>query len=193
MPLYHPQLNRKKKVKEGAAMTLKGGMVYAFKGGNTGEFWLYNPEKDSWYGKDTIPREPDRKRVKGGGSLATFGDDIWALKGNNTTSIWKWSGGEASLLSLLPDKAVLSEAKGPKEKWGLEIRTNPLRTPFNLFYTLLEKGVAELSIYNSLGELVYKAKSDRGQFTIRGLPSGIYILRLKSKGYKEERKIVVVR
>ncbi|MEO0101857.1 MAG: hypothetical protein ABIK84_05590, partial [candidate division WOR-3 bacterium] len=87
MPLYHPQVNRKKKVKEGAALTLKDNKIYAFKGGNTGEFWMYNPEDDSWYPKDTIPRAEERKRVKGGGALATFGTDIWALKGNNTTSI----------------------------------------------------------------------------------------------------------
>ncbi|MEO0098161.1 MAG: hypothetical protein ABIK94_01035 [candidate division WOR-3 bacterium] len=90
MPYHHPQVNRKKKVKEGGAMTVWNGKIWAFKGGNTDEFWLYDPELNQWFGRDTMPKMPEKKWVKGGGSLATIAGVIWALKGNNTTSIWRY-------------------------------------------------------------------------------------------------------
>ncbi|MEO0110594.1 MAG: T9SS type A sorting domain-containing protein, partial [candidate division WOR-3 bacterium] len=190
MPLYHPQVNRKKKVKEGAALALKDNKIYAFKGGNTGEFWMYNPEDDSWYPKDTIPRAEERKRVKGGGALATFGTDIWALKGNNTTSIWKYTEGDIFLMPEIVERSVALNLTENK----VTLRFNsPTKTPFTVSYHLTKRATASLKIYNSLGELVYSGKSDKGEFTIKKLPVGIYLLRFESKGYKEERKLIVVK
>ncbi len=191
LPLYHPQLNRKKKVKEGAVMTVKGGEIFAFKGGNTGEFWMYKPEKDSWYGKDTIPRGEDRKRVKGGSALVTFGNEIWALKGNNTTSIWRYSEGDILMVSVLPNEGLLGEGKRIKET-GLKI-SSVTKTPLHLSSNLPRGTLSTLSLYNSLGKLVYQEKSDKGIFSIRELPAGIYLLRFEAKGYKEERKLIIIR
>ena len=190
MPLYHPQLNRKKKVKEGAAMTVLDNKIYAFKGGNTGEFWMYSPAEDSWYGKDTIPRADERKRVKGGASLATLGGYIWALKGNNTTSIWRYSEGDLLTLPTILEKSVSLDLS--QKRFTLRINS-PTRMPVNISYTLPEKTSATLMIYNSLGELVYSATSDKGLFTIKELPTGIYLLRFSAKGYRVEKKLIVVK
>ncbi len=192
MPLYHPQLNRKKKAKEGAAMTIYNGMIYAFKGGNTGEFWSYNPTTDTWIGKDTISRNPDRKRVKGGGALVATNGDIFALKGNNTTSIWKYTEADIFFLPQLLAKSITTDIVQNAE-YGMRIIQNPTRTPISIFYTLPKKEPATLRIYNSLGELVYNTNSDRGFFVIKNLPAGIYILRFTAKDYTEDRKLIVVR
>ena len=192
MPLYHPQLNRKKKVKEGAAMTVLDNKIYAFKGGNTGEFWMYDPERDSWYGRDTIPRGSEGKRVKGGASLVTFGSDIWALKGNNTTSIWKYT--EAvDLFAGLPKTGAMVEKQMENKAIGLRILPNPTKGLTTVYYNLPKKEQATLRIYNTLGELVYSAKSDKGLWTIKKLPVGIYLLRFEAKGYRVERKLIVVK
>ncbi|MEO0110260.1 MAG: SBBP repeat-containing protein, partial [candidate division WOR-3 bacterium] len=99
MPFTHPLWNKKKKVGEGAAMTLKGNRIYAFKGNNTKEFWSFDPAT-KWAGLETIPKMPDKKYVKGGG-LCTWGDGtIYALKGNNTTSIWKYTGNKSQISNL---------------------------------------------------------------------------------------------
>ncbi|MEO0099200.1 MAG: T9SS type A sorting domain-containing protein, partial [candidate division WOR-3 bacterium] len=64
-----------------------------------------------------------------------------------------------------------------------------------VYYNLPKKEVAILKVYNTLGNLVYSAKSDKGEFTIKKLPAGIYLLRFESAsgGYKEDRKLIVVK
>jgi hypothetical protein len=62
-----------------------------------------------------------------------------------------------------------------------------------VYYTLPEKEVASLKIYNALGEVVYSEKSDKGVFIIKQLPAGIYLLRFEAKGERVERKLIVVK
>ncbi|GEM_PF-1096282 len=191
MPLSHPQLNRNKKVKEGAALTVLDGKIYAFKGGNTGEFWVYYPIGDSWKGKAMIPKEPDGKLVKGGAALVTFGQAIWALKGNNTVSIWKYIEPPTCLFSQLPNEGSAGEISEVKKEFGVKSRTNPT-TPVTIFYNLPTREVVTLRIYNSLGELVYSEKTNQGFFSVRKLPPGIYILRFSVSGYEEKEKLIIV-
>ncbi len=189
MPLYHPQGNRKKKVKEGAVMTVKDGSVFAFKGGNTNEFWFYDLEKDSWFGRDTLPKGNERKRVKGGSGLASFGDEIWALKGNNTSSIWKYTEG----FNEEREKPRAESGKG-KEKNGMRIVQGPISSG-KVYYHLFQKGRARIRIYNTLGKIVYSNETDKGDFFIdaRRLPVGVYIIQFEWLGDKEVEKLIVVR
>jgi hypothetical protein len=82
----------KKKVKDGGALAAAGGRVYAFKGNNTTEFWVYFPERDSWAPRTPIPEAYPgfyyRKRVKSGGALVAIRDSIYALKGGNCEEFW---------------------------------------------------------------------------------------------------------
>jgi len=80
----------------------------------------------------------------------------------------------------------------PKRIPALRI-SSPTRTPFNITYTAPDKTPVSLTIYNTLGRKVYSEKSAKGTFTIKNLPAGMYLLRLESKGYKEERKLVIVK
>ncbi len=193
MPFSHPMWGKKKKVGEGASMTLKGGKIYAFKGNNTKEFWSFDPAT-KWAGLETIPKAEDKKYVKGGGGLCTWSDGtIYALKGNNTTSIWKYTGSATSLANL-PNTAPMENITGKRlSETGLKILPNPTKGLTKVYYNLPKKEMATLRIYNTLGSVVYFARSDKGEFTIKKLPAGIYLLRFESTGYKEERKLIVVK
>ncbi|MEO0101362.1 MAG: CARDB domain-containing protein [candidate division WOR-3 bacterium] len=191
MPFNHPMWNKKKKVGEGAAMVVKGGKIYAFKGNNTKEFWGLTPPA-GWVGLDTIPKMPEKKYVKGGGGLCVWSDGtIYALKGNNTTSIWKYTGEYLPLAATLPNTATMEYLTG--KELGIRIVPNPTKGLTKVYYNLPKKELATLKIYNTLGRVVYLGRSDKGEFTIKKLPVGIYLLRLESKGYKEERKLIVVK
>ncbi len=189
MPFTHPMWNKKKKVGEGASMTLKSGKIYAFKGNNTKEFWSFDPTT-KWAGLETIPKMPDKKYVKGGGGLCTWTDGtIYALKGNNTLSIWKYTGEDLTLA--LPSSNIGTQELS--RKTFIQINSNPTKGLTKVYYNLPKKELATLKVYNILGNLVYSAKSEKGEFTIKRVPAGIYLLRFESKGYKEERKLIVVK
>ncbi|MEO0093728.1 MAG: T9SS type A sorting domain-containing protein [candidate division WOR-3 bacterium] len=102
MPLIHPLYGKKKKVKEGGALCLVSPEnIYALKGGNTCEFWLFQPQttdSGKWLPLALIPAigaDGKKRRVKAGGDLiaVTYQDQnaILAIKGNKTDRIWKWS------------------------------------------------------------------------------------------------------
>ncbi|MBS4016168.1 MAG: T9SS type A sorting domain-containing protein [Candidatus Latescibacteria bacterium] len=95
LPQNHPDINRKKKVKAGGAITYDAhtNKIYAFKGGGTQEFWSYDIAQNSWTPKETIPKDTsDSKKsiVKAGGSLTALSGIIYAFKGNNRTEFWQY-------------------------------------------------------------------------------------------------------
>ncbi len=94
---------------------------------------------------------------------------------------------------IVPHTGIKNYVSG-RDSPNLTIRPNPTKGLMTVFYNLPTKDVATLKIYNILGDIVYSAKTDKGLFTIRKrLPAGIYLLRLEAKGYKEERKLIVVK
>jgi len=187
MPFIHPMVKKEKKVGEGAAMVLKDGNIYAFKGNNTKEFWRYEISSGKWTGVETIPKGSEKKYVKGGGGLCLFNDTIYAIKGNNQNVIYKFDFPSA------PKFGPTGNITG-KRSSALIIRPNPTRDFFTVYYNLPLKDWATLKIYNVLGNTVYSARSDKGQFTIRKkLPSGIYLLRFSANGYKEDKKLIVTK
>lgn len=81
------------------------------------------------------------------------------------------------------------------KKVGLRIVPNPTKGLTRVYFNLPKKEKVSLKIYNTLGSVVYHdyAISDKGFFTIKRLPAGIYIIRLSANGYREERKLIVIR
>ena len=85
-----------KGVKDGGSMTVYLDSIFAFRGGNSSEFYVYNPAEDTWSQRCSIPRfvKPNgkvvNKNVKAGGSLTTFDTVIYALKGNGTNELWSY-------------------------------------------------------------------------------------------------------
>jgi hypothetical protein len=87
----------------------------------------------------------------------------------------------------------MAEKRIESKTIGLRILPNPTKGLTTVYYNLPKKEQATLRIYNTLGELVYSAKSDKGLFTIKKLPAGIYLLRFEAKGYRVEKKLIVVK
>ncbi|MCX8015248.1 MAG: T9SS type A sorting domain-containing protein, partial [candidate division WOR-3 bacterium] len=78
------------KVKAGGAVVSYGNSIYAFKGGNTREFWMYIPVEDTW-----IPRcsllTIDGKKIKGGAALTVLDTLIYAFVGGNTNHFYAYA------------------------------------------------------------------------------------------------------
>lgn len=79
---------RSKKVKAGAALTACGDRIYALKGGNTRELWVYVPDEQFWFQADDVPLGPRSKKVKSGGALTEAEGLIWVLKGGKTDEFY---------------------------------------------------------------------------------------------------------
>jgi len=70
------------------------GTIYAFKGLNTGQFWRYFPNGDSWHECDPVPLYGStglKKAVNEGSALAGYpGSGVYGLKGNRSLEFWKY-------------------------------------------------------------------------------------------------------
>ncbi len=98
MPLYglHNGRIKKKKATDGGAGAMFGDRIYAVKGGNTQQFWMYDISGDSWAEFDTVPRcgsTGKRKRVRYGADIVNVGSAFYALKGNKTREFWRCAPG----------------------------------------------------------------------------------------------------
>jgi hypothetical protein len=91
-----------------------------------------------------------------------------------------------------PLVGIKGEETKTKQRIGLQIPSNPTIKLLRINYFLPEKEKATLKVYNAFGELCYSAESDKGFFSLK-LPAGIYLLRLETKDYKEERKLILVK
>ncbi len=86
----------KKRVKGGGALVAKGCTLYAFKGGNTTEFWAYITDEDRWVQRPSIPTGTANSKVKSGGALVVHNGLIYAFKGGNTTEFWMYNPTDSS-------------------------------------------------------------------------------------------------
>ncbi|MDW7987659.1 MAG: C25 family cysteine peptidase [candidate division WOR-3 bacterium] len=89
IPEMAPNSQSKKRVKSGAGLVAIRDSIYALKGGNCEEFWVYDVNKDSWYIKKPLIA-PYGKKPKAGASLTTVGDTIYALLGGNTYYFYQY-------------------------------------------------------------------------------------------------------
>ncbi len=102
IPEYSRNSTKRTKVKAGGALVTYGDSIYAFKGGNTQEFWVYVMSKDSWYQrKDLSAYDGTRlKKIKGGASLAIKDSIIYALVGGSTNLFYSYIPGQDSWYKL---------------------------------------------------------------------------------------------
>ncbi|MEO0092364.1 MAG: T9SS type A sorting domain-containing protein [candidate division WOR-3 bacterium] len=114
-----------KGVKGGGAITAGiGGKIYAFKGNNTREFYVYHINGDSWSKRETIPDDPiNRKKVNKGAALAynkhSTPDIIYATKGNNTLEFWAY---DVTADSWFPKPTIpINTATNKKVKGGASL------------------------------------------------------------------------
>ncbi|MEO0113591.1 MAG: CARDB domain-containing protein [candidate division WOR-3 bacterium] len=197
MPLIG-STGKKKKAKEGSAGAYNpdNGLIYALKGGNTLEFFSYNPETDQWTPLEDVgkPTGTPAKRVKGGGSLtySSAAACLFAFVGNNTNEFWSYTPGGTFLASANPsgNNGIQVETKNLK---NFTLTIIPTRDYLKVSYTLPVNIKATLKIYNALGEIVYNGTSDKGYFTIdtKKFSTGIYIMKFAANEYKATKKLVI--
>ena len=68
--------------------------IYALKGNNSLEFYVYSTARNTWQTLETLPaynRLQRKKAVKNGGSLCVAGGQVFATKGASTLDFWRYS------------------------------------------------------------------------------------------------------
>ncbi|MEO0081849.1 MAG: S8 family serine peptidase [candidate division WOR-3 bacterium] len=82
---------KKRRVKAGGALAVaRNRFIYALKGNNTNEFYVYDIRNNKWTFADSVPC-PAEKNVKAGAALACDGERyVYLLKGNKTKEFWRF-------------------------------------------------------------------------------------------------------
>ncbi|MBM3314409.1 hypothetical protein FJY71_01010, partial [candidate division WOR-3 bacterium] len=127
MPLVG-MMARTKKSKDGGCAAFINGRILALKGGNTQEFWCFNPETRAWDERETIPKLGStgrNRKVKAGADIATAGVDmLFALKGNKTCELWRYEEVvEAQAGDPCPPGIAVWSAAGPQTGRAAEAST----------------------------------------------------------------------
>ncbi len=202
LPLASPG-GRKKKVKEGASLVYANvdRKLYCIKGGNTKEFWQYDPAVDSWRSKEDVGYSPSfgsgepsgvpAKGIKGGGGLtySSYDSLIYCAIGNNTNEFWVYSGPSEEGL-------VMSKIAHPFIGNGVK---NLVKDGMRFSYHQTQKEKVKIQVWTILGSMIYEGEAESDFFTLKNLPAGVYILSFKTlsqrdkKGCEEKRKIIVIR
>jgi hypothetical protein len=193
---------KKKKVKDGAAMAYNGSnLVYAFKGGNTYEFWAYVTEEDTWLAMDPVPPGLNKKKVKKGASLcwaASFGR-IYGFKGGNTNELWMYSAPPTVIAgkSNSQEGAMSSPSAVPTTQSTLNIIPNPFTKTAIIKYELAEPDNIIFKLFDATGKLVQivtrhtNSKAGTVKLNSDKLPVGVYILRLEGRNRCLTKKVII--
>jgi len=91
------------KVKAGGALVTANDSIFAFKGGNTNEFWVYDIQNDTWYQRKSLVVYDDYgriKKIKGGASLTAKGCTLYAFIGGSTNFFYSYIIGQDTWIKL---------------------------------------------------------------------------------------------
>lgn len=180
---------RRRKVKDGAAAAWGGDRLWLLKGGNSLEFFAYDPELDEWRQYEDVgqPSGVPAKKVKAGGALAysTTTGGLYALVGNNTNEFWGYlpgadNSGVMGTVRPLPRQDSVGPAVFPSLVRG----SGPVQVP---------ETTGSLRIYDSSGRLVMNITGKAGGWRpdVSGLAPGIYFL--QTDGRSSRGRMTVVR
>ncbi|MBM3322327.1 T9SS type A sorting domain-containing protein [candidate division WOR-3 bacterium] len=203
MPKVSRITGKTRKAKDGSSATWFNDAVYAFKGANSQEFWRYRPDGDSWTEMDTIPVlgvANKKKRVKGGADIVTVGNVLYATKGNKCNELWRYTPGSTLYAARAMPHAregVLSSVMHDASSM-MRIAPNPLRAGFatiRLNPRFLESSIPVVSIFDAGGRLVRRSAVGTQQSVVpldlRGLPAGVYTLRLSAGDCVTTHRLVI--
>jgi len=194
---------KSKRSKDGGSAAFLYGNTYALKGGNTQEFWQYDPGTDSWTELDTMPQVGSsgrKKKVKAGGDLTAATDALYALKGNKTNELWWY----------VPAAGTGCRASGGAEgtmsgartidDHRLTVSPNPLRPGFALLRlddraALSSSGPVTVGIFDAAGRCIlsssFELRTSSFALDLRSVRTGVYIVRLAAGGFGVTQKLVV--
>jgi hypothetical protein len=185
-----PPVGKRKKVKEGGCLQFHDSVLYAVKGGNTKDFWSYDPLTDAWTYVGEVGDGGATKGIKCGTSLARGGDGIFCIIGNNTNEFWHYTP------PVLKGQAPGSSTNGgasPMAGMALRAVPNPASGATTIRCSLPTAVPSRLSIFNALGELAYSATSGTGSFGTVRLPAGVYVMRVAAGGSSAVSSLVVLK
>jgi hypothetical protein len=199
MPLTS-YLGTSKKSKEGGAGAYLTGKVYAFKGGNTTEFWRYYVQGDSWQELDTIPSVSGgkKKKVKGGADVVAAGLVLYATKGNKVNDFYRYSPPGFFALPR-PERYGVMASQFEMFEQGMVLSPNPLANGFaTLRYGLPRAGAAQVRVFDVTGRTVMQktlnlARSGVATLDLRHLSAGVYLVKFSAEDFAGTQKLVVQR
>jgi hypothetical protein len=207
MPFIHPLYQKRKKVKNGGALCYwDSGKIFALKGGNTPEFWLFTPvsrDSGTWSPQTLIPMygtSGRKKRVKDGGALVKVSyhgyPALLATKGNKTERLWRYASDSAAIFiknSPTPENNVCEVTR--KTIVNFTVAPNPVRNLATVNYSLPNMNKATVRLYNVVGKIVneFELTKQKGKLIIETekLPAGVYLLNLESNKYNLTKKIIL--
>ncbi len=114
-----PDSNSLRPVKDGGCLASNDNKIYALKGNNTQDFYVYDIATNRWHIKSPMPfyiRDsiPIKRKVKAGAALVYANGVIYALKGNNTKEFWKYepNGDSWTFCQLVPSIKSFKDGSG---------------------------------------------------------------------------------
>ncbi len=197
---------RKKKSKDGSCATWLDSLVYALKGGNTQDFYSYDPVRDSWTTLETIPTlgsANSKKKVKTGADIVSVGPLLYALKGNKCLEFWRYVPASAPTRVQYQTQSGVQADEAAANPGRLVVTPNPVRAGLA---TLTASGQAAqwssgpvvVGIHDASGRVVQRSalRVPRSGVVLdlRGLPAGVYMVRLESEQRcRAAARVLVVR
>jgi hypothetical protein len=198
-PMPIPGTAGNKKAKDGSAAAWYNGKIYAFKGGNTNEFWRYFPLGDTWKKQDDIPligMTGARKKVKAGGALAPFpGMGVFAFKGNKSLEFWNYT--PYDVAGAQPSRDGVTAGSTKIGALSFAIAPNPLAGGLaTVRYNLPKAGLATLNVFDVTGRTVLTQTMAAGRtgtasLDLRKLEAGVYLVKVTTEGFSTTQKLVV--
>jgi hypothetical protein len=191
-----------KKTRDGGCGAYDNGRVYAFKGGNTSEFWQYTTARDSWAELEAIPSTApgylQKKKVKAGADIVAAGTVLYATKGNKSLEFWRYGLPLAMGSEPAGRSGAMSGIARLPGRLALNIAPNPIRNRAVIAYSVPMAGPVSLKLYDVSGSLVKTlagghagAGSHTARLDAAGLPRGVYLLGLESGESRVTKKLIL--
>jgi len=181
------QTHKKKTSGDGAALAFASGMLYAFKGNNTNEFWCWNPATDTWTEVDSLLSGAKKKKVKGGGSLVAVNGKVYALRGNGTNDFYLYNANIGSFSFAVPGQpGSQGQAGRISLRPTLRVAPNPFRSSSVVIYSLPKPGALYVKLYDVTGRMeidLFAGRQRAGSYRLSladpRLAAGVYFLKMR--------------
>jgi hypothetical protein len=198
-PMPIPGKAGNKKSKDGGSAAWFEDQIYAFKGGNTNEFWRYTPLGDSWREQDSIPKvgtTGKKKKVKAGAGLAGYpGTGVFGTKGNKCLEFWLYTPYPPAMAQ--PSREGITAGSFDIGNVSFAIAPNPLSGGFaTVRYSLPKAGSATLYVYDVMGrpmltQAMVAGRTGTASLDLRKLNTGVYLVKVTTEGFSTTQKLVV--
>jgi hypothetical protein len=194
-----------KKAGSGAALAWMDGRIFALKGGNTDEVFVYDGDFDSWSFLSWLQYPLGNGRKVGPGGALTYAPHagllpmgaLFSTKGNNTTEFYMgFQLPNASAMCL--DRNTEANKTAPIAV-HLSITPNPFNGSTRIDYSVPTAGRVSIRLYDATGRLVRTVNegfcnaghTSAVDLNASHLAHGIYLLKFNSKGCGSTRKLVI--